>query len=642
MNGYFIAQEGANEGLIFAFTEGEEWIIGRDFDACDFVLDGNTISRKHARITKTEDGIYLKNLSRTNRVKINEDEIKGSTLLKEGDLVQIGPTLFKYTKKAPEGFAKAPPPSGYDAIFSDLSQNEPTPFTTHPESTDVDSEESSFFSDATPDEQPQPLEQEEELPDGEPREKTVYDTIFEDLDDDAFLPYALGKESPLTLKVISGPNAGAEIGLDKGRSYILGKDPKASDIVFQDLSVSREHAKLSISEDGALEIADFDSKNKTLINGKAIEEPTSFTPSDLISLGTTLFLVIDREAPQETIYSPLLPQAFSSTEEGETKEIPTLASLKEPPSVDDWKKTPIPRRYLILGGAVSLLTLTLLLMFFSLFRSKSLEDSLSPRHPDTQIASALKAFPHITFSYNSNTHKIFLTGHIQTVTDAKALYFALEELPFIQTIENSMIIDEYVVKTTNELISTHSEWASVYVSAPDPGHFVVRGYLTTSQEIETLFDYLTLNFPYLDLLHNQVTVETTLKSEIEQKLRSQGFGSLQFELIQGKLVLSGLYSEKKKSQLHHLLDELSSLPGVASLQDAATAVRADLASIDLSSQFTVGGSSLLDGKGFSVVLNGKIYTLGDQVEGMQIVEIRPNTILLEKDGLKYKIEYGRG
>ena len=53
------------------------------------------------------------------------------------------------------------------------------------------------------------------------------------------------------------------------------------------------------------------------------------------------------------------------------------------------------------------------------------------------------------------------------------------------------------------------------------------------------------------------------------------------------------------------------------------------------------GSSTFDGRGFSVVLNGKIYTLGDSVEGMTIAAIEPNTILLEKDGLKYKIDYTR-
>jgi hypothetical protein len=40
-------------------------------------------------------------------------------------------------------------------------------------------------------------------------------------------------------------------------------------------------------------------------------------------------------------------------------------------------------------------------------------------------------------------------------------------------------------------------------------------------------------------------------------------------------------------------------------------------------------------------LNGKIYTLGDTIGEMKIVNIEQNTILLEKDGIKYKINYTR-
>jgi len=65
----------------------------------------------------------------------------------------------------------------------------------------------------------------------------------------------------------------------------------------------------------------------------------------------------------------------------------------------------------------------------------------------------------------------------------------------------------------------------------------------------------------------------------------------------------------------------------------------NLAAIDLSSRFTVEGTSLHDGNGYNVVLNGKIYTVDEFVDGMKITNIEQNTILLEKDGIKYKIDY---
>jgi hypothetical protein len=50
---------------------------------------------------------------------------------------------------------------------------------------------------------------------------------------------------------------------------------------------------------------------------------------------------------------------------------------------------------------------------------------------------------------------------------------------------------------------------------------------------------------------------------------------------------------------------------------------------------------MYDKHGYSVVVNGKIYMLGNFVDGMKITSIETNSILLEKDGLNYKIDYTR-
>src|SRR3989338_9059450 len=114
-------------------------------------------------------------------------------------------------------------------------------------------------------------------------------------------------EEPLpyrfAVKVISGPNQGAEFGLEAGKSYLIGKDPFVCDIVFQDMSVSRKHAKMELDEDG-LQIEDLESKNGTFVNGEKIDAPTLLGSQDLVAVGTTSFLVIDHEESRETLYSP--------------------------------------------------------------------------------------------------------------------------------------------------------------------------------------------------------------------------------------------------------------------------------------------------------------------------------------------------
>lgn len=55
---------------------------------CDFVIEGETISRQHAEITLSKTGYILTNLSRTNPTLVNDASVQ-SALLKNGDIIII-------------------------------------------------------------------------------------------------------------------------------------------------------------------------------------------------------------------------------------------------------------------------------------------------------------------------------------------------------------------------------------------------------------------------------------------------------------------------------------------------------------------------------------------------------------------------
>jgi hypothetical protein len=107
------------------------------------------------------------------------------------------------------------------------------------------------------------------------------------------------------------------------------------------------------------------------------------------------------------------------------------------------------------------------------------------------------------------------------------------------------------------------------------------------------------------------------------------------------VVLAGNYSDKMGSQFQELLKEIDKMKGVSGVKNFSVESTPNQAAIDLSGQFQVTGNSQHEGKGFSAILNGKIYTIGNQVSGMEITEIDETTILLEKEGIKYKINYTR-
>lgn len=284
MAGFLIAEEGPLAGLVIRLEEGEEWALGRDPDEVSIVLEDPMVSRRHVICRLTAEGYTLENLSAVNPATQNGKVITEPVLMREGDILQIGSTFFRFSEQEP--------------IF--------TPPVDTPPSNEERAEDLSSVS----------VE-----PSGEAR---------------------------WLLKVISGPNAGAEFALQRGSTYILGKDPNVCDIIFQDLSVSRQHARLSVDEENQIFIEDLNSRNGVLVNGELITTKSPISSQDLIALGTTSFLMIDREQIHETIISP--PAALPvKAEEVEVSEEEEEEDVEE--EVEDWKDMVIKTRHAIWGDS---------------------------------------------------------------------------------------------------------------------------------------------------------------------------------------------------------------------------------------------------------------------------------------------------
>ena len=596
MTAHLIAEDGPHQGLILNLDEGNEWTLGRSHDTADLIIDDSTVSRKHAKLHRTKEGIYLTNFSTVNPTLVNSEEHREPILLKEGDRVQIGETTFLFSEENIPNLKPSVKKSNYDDIFNDLEEETPIP----PEKTIEETGKKQ-----------------------EPEESSSYDTIFEDISEDG-VPFNLPAETPFLLKVVSGPNAGAEIGMEKGHVYTLGKDPQSCDILFQDLSVSRAHAKMTIRDDGVIEIEDLGSKNGTTVNGVPITEKQIITSQDSVALGTTVFLIIDREAPQDTIYAPIAPVPEVAPEEKAEKR--------------DWKQEPIPYKHLVMAGSVAVVFLVAFFTFFSLFKSKSIE--IVHKEPISEIRDALSAkkFSEVEFSFNQASGKLFLVGHVLTNVDYQEMRYSLGLLQYIVNIEDAVVIDDGVAKMMNEVLSSNDHWKGVSIRAFEPGKFVVMGYLQTTAEMNQVSEYLTVNFPYLDRLENKVAVEEILETEVGSMLMQMGFSAVSYQINNGEIVLSGVYDHRKEIAFHDILKHLEHLSAITSVKNFAVPTSPNLAAINLSSHFAVSGISFHDGKGFNAVLNGKIYMLGDLVDGMNIIHIEENTILLEKDGVKYRID----
>lgn len=297
----------------------------------------------------------------------------------------------------------------------------------------------------------------------------------------------------------------------------------------------------------------------------------------------------------------------------------------------------VPKKHLVVAAAFSGVIVICLFGMFSLFKAEKIV--VKQVDESQKVKEVVSKFPAVQFSFNQNTGKLFLLGHVLTSVEKQELMYLVKGLPFVEEAEDNVIVDELVWKSMNDLLSGNPNWIGVSVYGPQPGKFVLRGYLQTIEEQSSLIDYINLNFPYLDKLENQVVIEKNLQTEIQSMLTEHGYLGVSFQLSNGELVLTGRVEEPKQSEFEQLVGKMKKLPGVRLVKNLSVVTSGNASQIDLSQQYAVTGYSRRDEKDFFVVINGHILGQGDELDGMHIVKVEPKSVILEKDGLKYRINY---
>lgn len=633
-----IAEEGILKGLILVLEKGEEWTIGRDPDQCTVVIEDPKASRLHARIEKREEGYLIENLSESNPALINNVAIEGQALLKEGDRITLGGSLFRfYPNGAPEDYVfemEAPQEDSDDdeQVESEEAKEQELPFST-----------------------PEEIEQEthDELQEEEPDFEKSPEPSEEDLFDESEVPELkidLTQTTRFLIKIISGPNTGAEFALDQNRSYLIGTDTSTCDIIFNDLSVSREHARINVTDE-QVTIQDLESRNGVVVDKERIARETDLRANAVVVLGTSAFLLIDREAPSETIATPMAETLPEEEVEAVEEEEGVVVEEKRPfqeevVAVKKVPRKPIPIGTLILSLMIGGFAILLGIGLVSLFQTKDIEKV--SKDYISEIEAIVKKYPGVRYTYNPTSGKLFLLGHVTSGVEQNELHYQLRSLGFIQGIEDNVVNDEAVWQEMNILLSKHADFKGVSMHAPEPGVFVVNGYLQTEKQAADLTDYLNLNFNYLALLRNQVVVEESVLEQVHSRLFQLGYAGVTPSLTNGDLQLTGYINTHQTYAFEKTVEELKKIPGIRNVRNYVVGVTPEQGVVDLNQKYInrplryrVTGYSKHGDVNINVVINGKILTRGDCFDGYTITGIQPHAVFLEKDGLKYKIEYNK-
>src|SRR5512142_964794 len=85
---------GKYQGGEFPLRMNREIIIGRSSDL-DMVLVEDMVSRRHAKISSSDQEVYIQDMGSTNGTFVNGEKIAGRALLHEGDRILVGTSIIK-------------------------------------------------------------------------------------------------------------------------------------------------------------------------------------------------------------------------------------------------------------------------------------------------------------------------------------------------------------------------------------------------------------------------------------------------------------------------------------------------------------------------------------------------------------------
>ncbi len=642
MNEKLVAEEGILKGTVFTLENADSWVIGRDPAECQFILEDPSVSRKHLLCYRAPEGIMVENFSHTNPALINEEALDKPQLLRQGDTIKIGNELFRF----------------YTNVETHIIEDQ-----AQAKEEDSPAAEGS----AKPMENVEEMKKEDPIAAGpaveeEEKEESERDSIFEEAAEGekpqiAEVNFGVTETGRWLLKVIGGPNNGAEFYMQAPQSYVLGTDPLTCDIVFHDTSVSRQHVRITVNPDETLTIEDLNSRNGTAINGQLIKEKQNLPPSVIVNIGTTSFVVYDREGEMQTIISPLMPSivkvlqkdeaeaaekaAGAAASKGTTEEIASAAAAAAAALHAENEKKARRKSQFILVAILSALFIVAGVGTTTLFREQPVA-VLPQEHISEQIKQALTPFPAVQYSFNKSTGNLLLIGHVKAASDKTQLLYNLKELKFIKYVDDSgIVIDEYVWNEINQILSKNPAWRGISVYSPTAGQFVITGYLETRKQAEQLSDYLSVNFPYVDLLQQKIIVDEDITNQVNSALEQNGIREIKTQMVNGELTLTGSVPSDKGPALDKVIAIAKDIPGVRAVKNFVTALAAESSLINISDRYEVTGMSNLGGDRYTVIINGRILSTGDTIDGMRITSIRPGTILLEQGDSHYKIDFRR-
>ena len=261
--------------------------IGREEDN-DIWLDDETSSRYHAELAWDGGQVYITDCESLNGVQLNGRRIRGTLVIKNGDLVEIGSHRFVFE------IAERPIPLAEqdDPLFQHLRRTSISPETGFPENGRRLASANAL--PTKPLEEETPFEFDDlkldrtalQLPRSTPCEINTepgdLDTSHDVMGFNPITPPTLLERPDGLCTICNGGMAGRSFLLDRP-VLTVGRSAEC-DVVIQDDSISAQHAQFLCQASGDY-VQDLTSQNGTTVNGEDLNELLLLQKGDIISMG---------------------------------------------------------------------------------------------------------------------------------------------------------------------------------------------------------------------------------------------------------------------------------------------------------------------------------------------------------------------
>ncbi|MGZ3621638.1 MAG: FHA domain-containing protein [Ktedonobacteraceae bacterium] len=284
--------------------------IGREEDN-DIWLDDETSSRYHAELVWDNGQVYITDCNSLNGVLLNGRRIRGTLVVKNGDLVEIGSHRFIFeVAERPIPLAEQDDPLMHHVRRLSISLETGFPdngrrlaSASAPPTRPMD-QETPFELDSV--DLDHPVSQ---LPLTIPGEFNI-EASYPDMLHDAkgfnpITPPIESERSASLCTICNGEMAGRSFLLD--RSVLIIGSSAECNVIIQDASVASQHARFLYQSDGDY-IQDFSGQNATGVNGVQLQGALLLRKGDIISLGNIrLEYTFIQEAPTSSLPPVSMP-----------------------------------------------------------------------------------------------------------------------------------------------------------------------------------------------------------------------------------------------------------------------------------------------------------------------------------------------